>query len=975
MFKSLKFLVLCLLILALIFSAPTISKASKDVSKRSLTHDDYDSWKSIARSGISPDGIWIFYLETPQDGEADLVVMNLKTNKEYRHTIGYSGEGTDSEREANSQFSYDATHVVFLISPSQEEVKKAKKKIREKKGEEEKEKKKDEKKPKKKLAIMALSDGNVTTVERVKSFKQPKEAGGWVAYLKEATPKPEKEEEDKAKKEEKEAEEKKEEKKAEEEKEKKKKEKEKKYGTQLVLRSLQDKSEAIFDSVMTYRFTKNGKYLLYTVSSKEKPETDGIYCCQPGKGPSVPLLAGKGNYTKWAMDKEETRLAFLTDRDDYDADEPTFNLYGWKAGESEAFLWVSHSSTHGFPEGMAVSDKSDISFSENGRVVMFGIKEIPEPKKEEDEGEEEKKAKFDLWHWNDPYPQPQQKKMAKRVRDNTWESVYFLESKTFVKLADEDIPDIELSRDGKVAFGETILPYTKMVSYDGSYYDIYVIDPKTGDRILVEKQLFRGARLSPNGKHIYWFEDKDWHIYDIATKTTKNITSSLDVRFDREDWDTPSPAYGYGIAGWTDDDASILVYDRYDIWEIKPDGSKPRMITEGFGRKNDLSFRYLRLDPEEITINPKKTILLRTTNEETMAGGFFRDRVSGKKLPKKLVMADKRFGFPRKAKKADRLLYSRSSFDEYPDLWVSDVDFKKPRKITDLGKQIEPFFWGKAELRSFYSADGKPLKGILVKPENFDPNKKYPMMVYIYETLHQMLHSFRHPSPGTSVNFPYYVSNGYVMWMPDIEYDTGYPGKDALKCVLPGIQMLVREGFINPEAIGIQGHSWGGYQIAYMVTQTNIFAAAEAGAPVSNMTSAYGGIRWGSGMVRQFQYEKTQSRQGDSLWKVPMRYIENSPVFWADNVQTPLMIIHNDEDGAVPWYQGIEYMMALRRLGKEAYMFNYNGEAHGLRKRVNQKHWTRCMDEFFDHHLKGAPAPKWMTDGIKAWEKEEKKEK
>jgi len=369
-------------------------------------------------------------------------------------------------------------------------------------------------------------------------------------------------------------------------------------------------------------------------------------------------------------------------------------------------------------------------------------------------------------------------------------------------------------------------------------------------------------------------------------------------------------------------------------------------------------------------------MLLRATNEETMASGFFEDRVDGKKLPKKLIMIDKRLGSARKAKNANMLIYTRSSFDEFPDIWVSDIDFKKPQKITALGKQMEPFIWGKAELRDFYSSDGKPLKGILVKPENFDTKKKYPLMVYIYETLHQGFHRFHNPSPGTSVNPSYYVSNGYVMWMPDIEYGTGYPGKDALKCVLPGIQLLVKEGFIDPKAIGLQGHSWGGYQGAYMITQTNIFAAVEAGAPVSNMTSAYGGIRWGSGMVRQFQYERTQSRQGASLWEVPFRYIENSPIFWADKVQTPILMIHNDEDGAVPWYQGIEYIMALRRLGKEAYMFNYNGEAHGLRKRVNQKHWTRCMAEFFDHHLKGTPAPKWMTDGIKAWEKkEEKKEK
>jgi dipeptidyl aminopeptidase/acylaminoacyl peptidase len=563
--------------------------------------------------------------------------------------------------------------------------------------------------------------------------------------------------------------------------------------------------------------------------------------------------------------------------------------------------------------------------------------------------------------------------MANRVRNNTWESVYFLDTKTFVKLADEDIPDVRLSRNGKVVWASTIVPYTKLVSYDGSYYDIYVIDPKSGKRTLVKKRLFRRARLSPNGKYVYWFKDKNWHVYDIASKTTKNITVSLDVRFEREDWDTPSPPSGYGTAGWTENDASILIYDRYDIWEIKPDGSKARMITEGFGRKNDLSFRYTSLDPEEITIDPKKTMLLSSTNEETMARGYFRDRVSGKKTPVKLIMADKIFRSLRKAKKADKLLFSRSSFDEFPDLWTSDINFKKPQKITDVGNQMEPFIWGKAELRDFLSADGKPLKGILIKPDNFDPKKKYPLMVYIYETLHNSHHRFRNPGPGTSVNFSYYVSNGYVMWMPDIEYGTGYPGRDALKCVLPGIQMLIREGYIDPEAIGIQGHSWGGYQIAYMVTQTNIFAAAEAGAPVSNMTSAYGGIRWGSGMVRQFQYERTQSRQGASLWEVPMRYFENSPIFWADKVQTPLMMIHNDEDGAVPWYQGIEYIMALRRLGKEAYMFNYNGEAHGLRKRVNQKHWTVCMMEFFDHHLKGAPAPKWMTDGIKAWEKEEKK--
>jgi dipeptidyl aminopeptidase/acylaminoacyl peptidase len=953
--------ILYLFISALIIS-PTVF--AEQNGKRPLTHDDYDSWKSIMSSAISVEGQWILYLEVPQDGDADIVVKNLKSMKEFRHSIGYTGEGTDSERAARPQFSHDTKHVVFLISPSQEEVKEAKKaREKEKEEEEEMEEEKEEEKLKKKLGVMNLSDGKVTEIERVKSFALPEEADGWVAYLKESPPEEEKREEEKA-----------EEKKGEEEEEDKEKKKED-YGTPFVLRSLEDGHETTFEDVLKYQFTKNGKQLLYVVSSKEKPETDGVYSQQPGGDSSTSLLTGKGKYTKWALDKEETVLAFVTDKNDQEADEPSFELYGWKVGDPEAILWVSHKSMPNFPEGMAVSDKSDISFSEDGKIVMFGIKEIPEEQEDEDEEEKEEKPKFDLWHWNDPYPQPQQKKMAQQVRDNTWESVYHLDTKTFVKLADENIPDVSLSRNGKIAWAETILPYTKMVAYDGSYYDIYVIDPKTGGKTLVKKKLFRGASLSPNGKFIYWFQDKNWHVYNISSKTTKNITEGLDVRFEREDWDTPSPAYGYGIAGWTDNDVSILVYDRYDIWEIKPDGSDARRITEAFGRDMDLSYRYVSLDPEERTINPQKPMLLRTTNEETMAMGFNTDMVQGKESPKILLLEDKYFGYPRKAKKADILMFTRMSFDEYPDLWVSDLDFKKPQKITDLGNQMDPFIWGKAELRDFYSADGMPIKGILIKPDNFDPKKKYPLMVYIYETLHNGLHSFRNPSPGTSVNSTYYVSNGYILWMPDIEYGTGYPGRDALKCVLPGIQMLIKEGYIDPKAIGIQGHSWGGYQIAYMVTQTDIFAAAEAGAPVSNMTSAYGGIRWASGMVRQFQYEHTQSRQGDSLWKVPFRYIENSPIFWADKVKTPLLMIHNDEDGAVPWYQGIEYIMALRRLEKEAYMFNYNGEAHGLRKRVNQEHWTRCMQEFFDHHLKGSPAPDWMTKGIKAWEKEEEEKK
>jgi dipeptidyl aminopeptidase/acylaminoacyl peptidase len=329
-------------------------------------------------------------------------------------------------------------------------------------------------------------------------------------------------------------------------------------------------------------------------------------------------------------------------------------------------------------------------------------------------------------------------------------------------------------------------------------------------------------------------------------------------------------------------------------------------------------------------------------------------------------MGDYNYGGLQKADDADVYVMTRSTFREFPDLWLTDSDFRDMEKITDANPQQEEYIWGDAELIEWVSNDGIPLQGILIKPENFDPAEKYPMMVYFYERSSQGLHSYSPPTPGTSVNRSFYVSRGYVFFIPDIPYEIGHPGESAIDAVVPGVLKIVDQGYVDKDRIGAQGHSWGGYQLAYMITRTNLFAAVEGGAPVSNMTSAYGGIRWQSGMNRQFQYEHTQSRIGGTLWDETLRYINNSPIFEADKVQTPFLMIHNDEDGAVPWYQGIEFYMALRRLKKPVWMLNYNGEAHGLRQRHNSEDWTIRMQQFFDHYLKGTPAPVWMEKGVPA---------
>ena len=333
-------------------------------------------------------------------------------------------------------------------------------------------------------------------------------------------------------------------------------------------------------------------------------------------------------------------------------------------------------------------------------------------------------------------------------------------------------------------------------------------------------------------------------------------------------------------------------------------------------------------------------------------------------------MAPVDFSYPRKAERADRYLVTRSDFRTFPDLHVSGASFSDLTRLSDANPQLSDFAWGTAEQVAWTSVDGNRLEGTLYKPDGFDPNRKYPMMVYFYEKLSDNLHQWHQPEPGRSViSISFYVSRGYTVFVPDIPYEVGFPGRSAMNAVMPGITKLMENDWVDSGRIGVQGHSWGGYQIAYMVTQTDLFAAAGAGAPVANMTSAYGGIRWGSGMSRMFQYERTQSRIGGTLWEKPMHYIANSPVFHADKITTPLLMMHNDEDGAVPWEQGIEMFVAMRRLGKPAWLVNYNGDPHWAMGAAHRLDYAMRMQQFFDHYLMDAPAPVWMTRGVPAVDK------
>ncbi len=939
--------------------AATLSPARVQAqsAKQPLDHDAYDLWYRIAESALSDDGRWAIYGTDNHARGAMLYARSL--TGEAAHRV---------ERAEDPVISEDSRWVIALIRPTEVAQEQARRRKLE-----------PDEMPPDSLAILDLSSGAVARIAGVKSFRMPAEAAGWVAYLHgPAEPRPDSAQVDSAaampepnpvtgnvppgatpggpapgdsaatpdhKKDE---------------------------GSTLVLRNLATATEQRFPDVVWYAFTEDGRRLVYTASS-EDGTADGIYVVDVASGVATPVLTGPGHYREVAIHEDGDQVAFLSNRDDFAAAQPAFTLYHWAAGEQARPIAAAGNAA--IPAGWWVSEHGDISFSHDGRRVFFGT--APRPAPDDDEKvDPEDVVKLDVWNWRDPYLQPMQLRRLEEERKRTYRAVVHLRNGAVVQLADMDVPEVELGDrgDADVALGSSDLPYRQLISWDTRYADHYLIDVRTGERTRVLEASQGRVFLSPDARHAGWYdpEAEQWFVLDTRNGETRIVSEAVPHPLFDEEHDSPSLPGPYGSAGWTSD-GRLLVYDRFDIWALDPAGrAAPRAITEGEGRRNGLRFRYIRLDEDERTIDPSQDILLSAFDVRTKADGFYRDRVSGDARPVQLVMQPKSFGRPARAEDAERLLFTRGDFVEYPDLWVSGPDFRDMRRISDVNPQQAQYVWGTAELVDWISTDGMPLQGVLYKPENFDPSKTYPMMVYFYERLSDNLH--QHVAPAAtraSINTTFYVSRGYLVFTPDIPYRIGYPGESAMNAVMPGVLSLIGKGFVDAANIGVQGHSWGGYQIAYMLTKTNLFAAAEAGAPVANMTSAYGGIRWGTGMSRMFQYEKTQSRIGGTLWEAPLHFIENSPIFWADKIETPLLMMHNDQDGAVPWEQGIELFVALRRLGKPVVMLNYNGADHGLVREAERRDLTIRLQQFFDHYLKDAPAPVWLAEGVPAIRKGE----
>jgi dipeptidyl aminopeptidase/acylaminoacyl peptidase len=915
--------------------------AQPNGEKKTMDNTIYHKWKKIETQSIANDGQWVAYnTRANTEGDALLYVWNAAR-----------GTTQTFERGEKPTFTDDSQFLVFSIKQPLDSLKaKRRKKV------------KDEDLPKDSLAILNLATGEITKIANIKSFAVPQKWAGYIAYQYEIEKPVETKEKPKKAGEDSTATKPKAKPKAEN----------KDNGTKVVLHNLGRGARDTFPFAVEYVFAKRGKHFLVADTGLDSINVSAVHTFDCEKGAKRTIFQQRGKYKQLSLDESGAQAAFIADLDTTKERVRPVQLFYWSNKTTDKAKEIARSNADfGTMSKYLVSENAKPTFSQDGSKLYFGV--APQPVLNDTMLLPEEITNVEVWHYQEARIHTQQKVRLEQERKKSYAAVYFPNNNKTIPLSNPTLPDIDFEeqRNLDVAVSSTSEPYLRETTWEGGgRNDIYTTDLKTGNSTLIASKIRGNATISPAGKYVFWYNELDsaWFAHVVSTKSTVKLTDNKTVKFYDEENDVPDAPNAYGGAGWLRDDKSLLIYDQFDIWKIDPlSKEKPVRLTNG--RATETIYRYIKLDNEERYIEPNATVLLHTTNDKTKAQGYAQLNLMNNTVTQ-IIADDYAYSRrPMKAQKGQSFVFTKQNFKICPDLLYT-TDFKTAQRISDINPQQSEYSWGSMELVEWTALDGQKLRGMLVKPEGFDPKKKYPMIVNFYEKSTNELNTYRTLEPLRSqINYSFYANRGYLIFNPDIPYRNGYPGESCLNSVLSGVTYLMNQGFVDEKRIGLQGHSWGGYQAAYLVTKTDIFKCAEAGAPVVNMFSAYSGIRWESGVMRQFQYEHQQSRIGGSIWEYPMRYFENSPLFSMDKVNTPVLILHNDKDGAVPWYQGIEMYGALRRLNKPTWLLNYNDEPHWPVKLQNRLDFQTRMQQFFDYYLKDAPMPRWMQRGVPAMEK------
>lgn len=926
-------------------------------AKRALTHDDFDAWEAVKANAISRNGLWSAYSVVPQEGDATLYVRNNR--KGYVISI---------PRGTQPAFSADGRWVVAKIQPHFAVTRKDKI-----------DKKKDFDLPQDSLVIINLSNGKIEKIPNVINYKIGEKGGSFVAYqscdtllIKPADLK------------------------------------KKKIGKPLVVRSLDNHSSKSVKWVSDYAFSKDGSVIAVKITPPEKDSlsTSGVAIINLPDTSLTLIDRDRPFYTLPQFNDDASMLAYTASDDSIESGTRKSRLYLVELSRTAEIspnpkefdlifttgtpinLMPPHADD---PEVQAALEKQrgeEIrrtagdtlrlnqyaipKFSKSGRFLYVDVAPIVAP--DDTTIVDFEQAALDIWRWDAPYTPPQEKANLEKLRKKGLPVVIDLKNDCRYNLLSKNMlatvePPFNLDAEWALIHD----PSENKVSQQWDYFakeDLTMVNVANGQKKNIGP-VSHEAVLSPDGRFTVWFSDRQYYAYDVTTGQTICISQDISEPLWDVDDDHPMPSEAYGIAGWGADDNRILVYDKYDIWSLDLSGkSAPFCLTDKEGHKQNLQYRYHRLDPEFRTLKKGETMVADIFNFDSKQRGLATLPYSTSPVkPTVKILDNYRLSQLMKAKEADTYMWQKANFSTLPDLYAStSSDFSKAKQLTHSNPQFKDISWGTANLVKWYAYDGKPAEGVLFLPEGFESmdEASVPLLSVFYETQSEELFTHYTMEPSWSwVNYPFYVSRGYAIFVPDIHYSAGVPGESCYNYICSGVEEMCRSyPQIDKKRLGIDGQSWGGYQTAYLVTRTNMFACAGSGAPVANMTSAFGGIRWATGDSRQAQYEMGQSRIGRNLWEAPELYIANSPVFHADKVNTPLLIMHNDDDGAVPWYQGIEMFMALRRLEKPVWMLQYNGEAHNIKARKNRKDITKRLQQFFDHYLKGDPMPRWMREGI-----------
>lgn len=893
--------------------------------KKPLDHSVYDTWQTLGQKQISKNGKWIIYGIKPQEGDAILHIQEVTQNKKLQ-----------IDRAQNGTFTYNDSFVVGVIQPFYKDQKLVQAK-----------KLKKEKLAKDSLFVVNLKNLGLHKIPNVASFKLGKKDNYILAYATEIqkdTTKKGAKSNDKLK--------------------------------DLVVTNLETKQETKIKNILEYAISPTGDYVLYTLEANKKDTLapKGVFVLNTSDFKSQVLVNQKGTFKGFIFDENGNQVAFYGNQDDEKALIKYHKLYVVNLKDNKIVATVDQN-YQGVPQNWYVSGDKNLQFSKNGNTLFLGVAPVPIAKDTVTLSVDQ--AVVDIWGFKDDYIQPIQLKNLERELKRSYTTTLDINNPTQVTpINSVEIPEFQWLNEGDSPYVLLSSDYGKRIPSQwtaSSPKTYYLYDRNTKQKKEIITDLEGSVYPSPKGNYVVYFDrDKaQWFAYNIKNNTTTNLTKGLNVSFVQENNDMPDAARQYGLGFFNEADDKVYLYDRFDIWQFDlTNQNKPTNVTNGYGRKNKVRFRIPKLHDEFKTVN--NSLLVSSFNEGDKQNGLYRvTSVQTIQDPVLLIQEGvKGYTNIQKAENDSFYIVTKENAIEPANLYVTD-NFTQQTQLTHLNPQQANYNWHTVELVKWKTNKGHKSEGLLYKPENFDPNKKYPMLVYFYEKNNEELHRYEQPAPTPSrLNIPYFTSNGYVVFVPDISYKDGHPGKSAEEYINSGVKYLTKTyKWINPNKVGIQGQSWGGYQVAHLITRTNMYAAAWAGAPVANMTSAYGGIRWGSGMTRQFQYEKTQSRIGKTPWENLDLYIENSPLFYFDKVNTPVAVMHNDQDGAVPWYQGIEMYTALRRLNKPVWMLNYNGDDHNLIKRQNRKDIQIRQQQFFDYYLKDAQAPVWMTKGVPATNK------